>query len=77
MHLCFSRDSRGQIILFPSLLCGGRLSGHSEQLKTETEELTTLLKEILFMCVVGLIPAQGTPVTLEGVYITFRLLELP
>lgn len=33
------------------------------------------LREILFICVVGLIPAQGKPVILEGEF-TFKLLEL-
>lgn len=41
----------------------------------ETEEPTTCLREILFICVLGLIPAQGKPVILEGEF-TFKLLEL-
>lgn len=43
--------------------------------KMETEELTALSREILFICVVGLILAQGKPVILEGEF-TFKLLEL-
>lgn len=43
--------------------------------KMETEVLTALSREILFICVVGLIPAQGKPVILEGEF-TFKLLEL-
>lgn len=42
--------------------------------KLETEEPTACLRQILFICVLGLIPAKGKLVILKGEF-TLKLLE--